>query len=292
MRRTILVTAAITASHLFCTAQILNAGFEEWTSGPNCMNPTNWGTLNGSTGILGICTAERESDNVHGGDHALRLSTEHIGFPIDQTAPGIATNGTINTTSQQVEGGHAFSDRPELLTGWYVASPQNDDEYSYSALLINETTGDTIGRAEWSGTDDVTEWTMFSAPVEYLSDDWPTLIQIILLPSRSGSPQVGSTITFDDLGHEGFVNSVEERSNRLIRPYPNPASDRLFFHLDGADILDIAIFDMLGAKVAESRLGPGGRSMDVSLLPRGLYMWQARSVDGRPLRTGKIAVTR
>ncbi|MCF8257229.1 MAG: T9SS type A sorting domain-containing protein [Flavobacteriales bacterium] len=293
MRRLLHTSVLAIAFPALCGAQILNPGFETWANIQSCQNPANWGTLNGSTAILGICTAQRETQNVHGGASALRLSTEFIGFPVNQTAPGIVTNGTINTQTEAVEGGHTFTDRPVALTGWYMAAPLNGDEYSFSALFINQTNGDTIGRAEWAGTATVTEWTMFTATVEWLSADPHGMLQIILLPSNSGNPQVGSVAHFDDMGVVmEDPTGIATQQHGIIRAYPNPATDRLFFHVGSSDLADVALFNMLGSKVAEARLTATAHAMDVSHLPAGTYFWQMATVKGEPLHTGKVMVQR
>lgn len=48
-----------------------------------------WETLNSSTSIIGVYTAERaDVANSHSGSYAMKLSTQFISFA-NQTAPGI-----------------------------------------------------------------------------------------------------------------------------------------------------------------------------------------------------------
>ena len=87
-------------------AQIPNAGFENWQSVgfPSYLQPTTWGTLNSSTSIIGVYTAERaDAANSHSGSYAMKLSTKYISFA-SQTAPGITvSSATINTTTQAID---------------------------------------------------------------------------------------------------------------------------------------------------------------------------------------------
>lgn len=272
------------------SAQLLNGGFENWTSAGNCSDPDNWGTLNGSTGILGICTAQQETANVHGGSSALALSTELIGFPINQIAPGIVTTGTINTTTQAVEGGQAFTERPTQFTGWYLADPEVGDNYSFSVLLINETTGDTVGSGGWTGTTVVTTWTMFSADVTYFLPDNPTMVQIILLPSDGLSPVVGSNVTFDDLDHQTVTVGVDEQEMALIRTYPNPVVEDVYFNLGNQDEAVVSIFNILGVKVKTQLLNGSANAVSMSEFSNGTYVWQFAKTDGEVLKTGKLLV--
>lgn len=272
--------------------QITNGDFENWTVAGNCSSPDNWGTLNGSTGILGICTAQEETSNPHSGNSALLINTQFIGFPINQTAPGIVTNGTINTSTQMVEGGQAFTERPTSFTGWYRATPVNNDTYSFSALLINEASGDTVGSAQWEGSTTVSSWTQFSAPVAYTSQDNPTLLQIILLPSDPNNPQVGSEAVFDDLDYETLTVGMSEQALSMINTYPNPVVDQVYFNLGDLEQANLVVYNILGVKILETGLTTTNNLVDMSGFANGTYVWQLADVDGQLIKTGKLLVTK
>ena len=94
-----------------------NAGFENWTASSGYDNPNFWNTLNSSTSILGIVTVSKSTD-AHSGTYSLRGETKYVPFPFDQTAPALVTTGTINTTTQEIEGGSDYTERPDSITGW------------------------------------------------------------------------------------------------------------------------------------------------------------------------------
>lgn len=272
-------------------SQIVNGGFENWSSSGSCMSPTGWGTLNGSTGILGICTAQQEQNIVHSGSSALLINTQFIGFPINQTAPGIVTNGTINTSTQAVEGGDPFTERPTSFTGWYQATPVNGDTYSFAALLINEANGDTVGRASFEGTAAVNTWTMFSADVTYSHPENPTLLQIIMLPSEGLNPQVGSEAIFDDLGYETLSVGISEDDLSLVRTYPNPVVEDVYFNFGKKETAIVTIYNMLGIKVYESSLTASSNRISMKHFANGTYIYRLSSIDGGVLKTGKLILT-
>jgi len=273
-------------------AQITNAGFETWAVAGNCSSPNGWGTLNGSTAILGICTAQPYTSAPHSGSNALLINTQFIGFPINQTAPGIVTNGTINTTTQSVEGGQAFTERPTAFTGWYKASPVNGDTYSFGALLINETTGDTVGVAGFEGTTTVNSWTEFTATVDYSSPDNATLLQIILLPSDPTNPQVGSVAYFDDLGYETVTVGLHENDAQSVRTYPNPVVNRVFFSLQESERVNISIYNILGVMVHQQYLNASNNVIDVANLPSGTYVWHMSAINGSDVQSGKLIISK
>lgn len=275
-------------------AQIINGGFESWVqNGQNCMGPESWGTINGSTGIVGVCTVEEETSDVHGGNSALKLSTKQVVIPpvIDEIAPGICTNGTVNTQTEAVEGGDAFTAQPAAFTGWYKAAPVNQDEYSFSALLINETSGDTVGYADWSDTATVSAYTQFTAPITYTSTQAPTLLQITLLPSSPGNPQIGTVVWFDDIEAEGNVANVSENNLTNISVYPNPSAERLYFKLVDKQPMNIQIFNLLGLRVLDrAHVSDWQDGIDISNLPNGTYIWKVSSSMGEITKTGKFVV--
>jgi len=277
------------------TAQIINGGFETWVqNGQNCMGPESWGTINGSTGIVGVCTVEEETSDVHSGSSALKLSTQQVVIPpvINETAPGICTNGTVNTQTESVEGGDAFTAQPASFTGWYKAAPVNQDEYSFSALLINETSGDTVGYADWSDTATVNTYTQFTAPVTYTSTQAPTLLQITLLPSSPGNPQIGTTVWFDDISAEGDVSSVAETELANIYAYPNPSEGEVNFSLGNQANAIVSVYNILGVKILESTISRDNNQLELNGIAKGTYVWQLNSIDGELIKTGKLILAK
>lgn len=292
MKTTLLTTLFTTVIALHSFGQITNGGFENWSAEGSCMSPNDWGTLNGSTSILGICTAQQETSNPNSGSSALLINTQFIGFPINQTAPGIVTNGTINTNTQAVEGGQAFTERPTSFNGWYQAAPVNGDTYSYSALLINENTGDTVGSADWGSNAVVSTWTQFSAPVTYYLPDDPTLLQIILLPSDANNPQVGSEAKFDDLDYETLTVGTSEYELAQIKTYPNPVVDQVTFNLGTIDQANLEIYNVLGSRIHTETLIGTNRTVDMSGFAKGTYIWQLSSANGERLKAGKLLLVK
>ena len=265
-------------------AQIVNSDFEDWSPhGGSCESPDDWGTLKGSTGLLGVCTTQKDTVNVQSGVAALRLETEFIGPPFNQTAPGICTNGSINTTSQDIEGGDAFTLRPDTMTGWYIAAPVNGDEYSFRALFMNG--ADTIGRAGWSDTTTVTTYTRFAAPVDWWTSQVPDMVQILLFSSDSDDPQPGSTVTFDNFGYTLSPTGLpEEAATPLFDIYPIPSQGWLQVRLNDHQAsppfntpLTIEIFNLSGQRVQLREVNATTQmvNFDLTTTPNGIYLLKA-----------------
>ncbi|HXC06560.1 MAG TPA: hypothetical protein VNZ86_17510, partial [Bacteroidia bacterium] len=77
-----------------------NAGFETWThnSFPSYDTPDSWSVTNSQTSITGVYACLK-STTVHSGSFALQLVTKNIGAPLNQLIPGVATTGTLPTSS-------------------------------------------------------------------------------------------------------------------------------------------------------------------------------------------------
>lgn len=291
MKQLLLALTVLTATSLTALAQIPEAGFENWSSG-NCGEPAGWNTVNGSTSILGLCTAQEETTNPYSGSSALKIQTGELGFPVFQTVPGLVSNGDIDIQNQSVTGGITFTDRPTAFTGWYRAEPVNGDTYSMIAVLINENTGDSVGVAIFEGTSTVTDWTFFNQPVQYLNQQIPTLLQITMFASDPLNPQNGSTVYFDELDYESITVGVQETELADIKAYPNPAADMVFFNIEKAENVVVEVYNMLGLEVLESNFTEMNNRLDVSELSAGTYIWQMISTSGQQMKTGKLLIAR
>ncbi len=214
--KNLLVTLICSLFILNINAQnIPNAGFENWTSTgfPSYENPNNWGTLNGSTSIIGVYTTVKATGaDAHSGNSAIKLVSKFISFA-NATAPGMATTGTINTSTQAVEGGFIYTQRPQALTGWYKANPQSGDNGSIEIKLWRRVGGveEEIGTATFSIFNQVSTYTKFVLPINYTSANAPDSARIILFSSNGANAVQNSELIVDDLAFAfctGFGVSV------------------------------------------------------------------------------------
>lgn len=289
MKKQLLFTAALfLAGTTLTVAQITDAGFENWTVGSPCSDLNDWNTANSTTGGFGTCTVTQETVTPHSGNSAVTLTTSSV---FGQTAPGLCTNGTIDIGSQTVTGGQAFTERPTSFSGWYQGAPMSGDSYSFSALLINETSGDTVGTAHFSGTTSVSTWTEFTAPVTYTSTDDPTVLQIIMLSSNPTGPVVGSLAKFDDLDYQMSPVGVNEQEIANISTYPNPATDQVTFNLGSIETANLEMFNVVGEKIHSETLSTANRTIDMSAFAKGTYVWRISELNGTPLKSGKLLLT-
>ena len=289
MKKHLLSLTVLLCSSAIALAQIPEGGFDNLTSEGGCSQPVGWSTVNGTTGGLGLCTAEAETSNPYSGAAALKIETGTIFF---QTVPGLVSNGTINIQSQSVSGGVPFTERPTSFSGWYRAEPENGDTYSMIAVLINENTGDSVGVAIFEGNTTVSIWTEFIQPVQYLNQQTPTLLQITMFSSDPLNPVVGSTVYFDELDYQSITVGLTETERSLIKAYPNPVVDDVYFELGEVEQAAVAVFNIIGVQVLEANLTGTNNRLDTSSLPPGTYIWQMASLYGEPLKSGKLQVAK
>jgi hypothetical protein len=185
-------------------AQLPNAGFENWQSVgfPSYLQPTNWGTLNSSTSIIGVYTAERaDSLNSHSGRYAMKLSTKFISFA-NQTAPGITvSSATINTNTQAIDGGFIYTQRPTHLSGWIKGTPAANDSSQIELTLWKWISGvkTEIGTAKFVNSIARSSYVRFLAPITYTNPANPDSALIIMSSSNTDNPVDGSVFYVDDL---------------------------------------------------------------------------------------------
>lgn len=285
-----LILSGIIAAYSVNAQSLPNPGFENWTAGSGYDNPNNWNTLNSSTSFLGIVTVSKSTD-AHGGTYSLRGETKFIGAPFNQAAPALVTTGTINTTTQEIEGGIATSERPDSITGWMKYSPVNVDTGYIEVLLYANNYQDTIGRAKFYTPVALSEWTYFSTAVEYYSAAAVEASRVILLPSSGYQPVVGSVVQFDDLA---FVTStgINENTKYEFSVYPNPATDELFIKNPLTQIATMQVYDVAGKKVTELNIGLNTTRTNISMYSPGVYLYTLTGNNSEILHTGKFAVTR
>jgi hypothetical protein len=271
--------------------QIPEGGFDNLTSSGGCSQPTGWNTVNGTTGALGLCTAESETNNPYSGFAALKITSEFFFFAA-QVIPGIVSNGNIDIQSQGVTGGIPFTERPTAFKGWYRAEPENNDTYSMIAVLINENNGDTVGAAIFEDNTTVSNWTEFNVPVDYFTQDIPTLLQINLFASDPQNPQNGSTVYFDELDYESLTVGLQENDAANINVYPNPAVDDVFFNIGAYETARVNIYNVLGTSVLEQVVTQTQNSVSLLQLTHGAYIWQLTTRKGEAIKAGKLILTK
>lgn len=267
-----------------------NAGFENWNSIGNRVDPADWNTLNPITAILGVLTCTRASGaDAHSGSYAIKLTTKTV-FGI--TANGIASTGTLITTPPYgVTGGIPFTGRPDSITGWYKYTPQGADQGFIQLMLTGSSITDTIGFVKVETPNAaVTSFTYFSAPVTYYSSSNPTNSIWILSSSRGDNPVVNSSIIVDDIAMvfnpTGLNHEMTNSSAKLLN---NPAADKLYFSTDNQSY-QLQLISVTGNTVLNRTLTSDNNAVGIDEVANGIYFYTITGMQNNLITSGKVII--
>ncbi|HOY30305.1 MAG TPA: T9SS type A sorting domain-containing protein [Bacteroidales bacterium] len=278
---------------LFCGAgcfllnaqtQIPNPGFESWSVTYPNNRPLNYRTID----TIGLHSCYKTTD-VHGGSYAMKLRSLDTTIIIyNVKLPGVATLGRINP-NYTIDKGIAFTDKPNNFRGYFKYLPVNTDTMSvivyfwrYNSVLQAK---DTMGGAFFDTSATINTYTMFDMPIQWDSNytGMPDSMNIILLASNT--VQNHTYAFFDDFSFYYLpTGMIQPLDDVLAGVYPNPAKDILFMNND--DVADINLYSATGALIRQIIAAPGDHQLDVSDLPRGIYILRMKNEAG--VRTTKI----
>ncbi|MEI7596789.1 MAG: DUF5018 domain-containing protein [Bacteroidota bacterium] len=179
----ILITVAF-SSISFSQTQAPNSGFETWTS----TLPASWNSISQVNHVSKATPA-------HSGTNAARLDTKNV--ILNGAVPGLLTLGTFNSSANTIDGGIAFTEKPDSLVIWYKYYPQTGDTALLGLGIFNN--GDTVGKASKFLTTTQSTWKRLSMPITYISSLTPDMLNIGFLSSLKSSAKVGTYLIVDDI---------------------------------------------------------------------------------------------
>ncbi len=276
---------------------IPNPGFENWIQYGGYKDPEGWFTINALTILGGNATVlQATGADAHTGSSAIRLRSISI---FGQVAPGIAATGAINPTSQSVEGGFAFDQRPVFLSGWYQYAPAGMDTASVGISLTRwnpqTQTTEVVGEGSFSEAASVNEYTRFWIPIIYFSTETPDTASIVLLSSAGENGVPSSTLLIDDLSFENdFPVSSSSTANPSIQValYPMPAGNSCFLDNPNGQFTNLEIYNLTGQLTATIALTEGTNNIDTSTLKEGIYTYRVSHQNGTVAASGKLSILR
>ena len=298
MKRTILSILTVITGFGFANAQdpTPNASFENWetiTSGLNDYSePIDWNTANECASLLGIESVSQSSDAHSGSSSALLTSMQGTG--------NILINGVLTTSSMicdpfnpGITGGTTYTSRPDSVVGWFKYAPVDVDTAYVQVILFNQE--DTVAYLKHQTWETTSEWTRFSAPLDYWSSDTPDKISVFFNSSwgngNLGEGFAGSALYIDDvdiISNPTGINDVLASAAWNI--YPNPVIGELNISMPAGGEANIEILDVTGKRVKLERINESNTKLMVDQLVAGIYLYQISSVDDVVIKTGKLLV--
>lgn len=260
---------------------IPNNGFETWT---NVNTAGSWKSNNTTVYFL------RQSTDKHGGTYAAEISSKANGSAGNLS--GILTLGNVNTTTQAVTGGIGISSQPINLHGYYKYTAGNGAEQMTITVNMTKWTGTTRltlfnGAFTSAAGVTVSTYTLFTIPITYSPNIVPDTFNIIVKSSKT-TAVVGTVSLVDDLA---FTSSSGIEESVFFKPsiYPNPATDKVFFDLNGEEF-DINITNMIGKTVYSATTSDKSFAVETSQLPVGMYLVNVQNNTFK--HTMKLMVTK
>ncbi|MEI7491188.1 MAG: PCMD domain-containing protein [Bacteroidota bacterium] len=259
---TLLTAILLPAMSGLLKAQTLipNGGFESWNNYTGYSNPTSWDTPNSA--LMGIFLFGKavvyKSADFHGGTSSCKLLTQNIAIPGSAfNAPGFITLGKlhIDIISQtfSVDGGVPINDQPTHLMGFYKFQPTGGDSCTVGILLYKTTAGvrDTIGGGLFSAKVATTDWTHFSAYINYTTPTIPDTMNIMAISSAQTDMHAGTALWVDDLSLDYTVGVDRQDPAAGISVYHDKETGRLivFCEFTREQSVNARLYDMTGREV-------------------------------------------
>ena len=224
-----------------------------------------------------------DQDDSIGYASSVKLFTKpEISFSSGEPLRGFITNGTHFYTDSSglidfSRGGTPFPYRPTHLTGMYKFEDSLSavDDFGKVIILLkshNTSTGnmDTVGYAESvNDLNPTNEWKPFSIPIQYSDTTTPDSIVLVFFSAVSGAAP--TTLWIDSIGFEFSTTSIGEEEENIPLLYPNPAN--AWIHIPFKDDRHRS-YRMYDANASEVKSGVLTRRLDVSSLPKGMYLLQ------------------
>ena len=266
---------------------IPNSGFENWTNFGNYSDPAGWDTPNEelmAIPFFGFTVVTKSTDHHGTGSFSAKLETKHLTFPA-LDIPGFMTCGKLTidiaTGSFILSGGVPVVDIPTHLKGFYKYIPKGGDS-CVIGIGLTKTTGsiqDTVGLGSFSTKDTVTDWTPFSAWIDYLSTTAPDTMNIIALSTAQDVMTIGTILYVDDLYLDYTVGTDKKDATAGISFYNDRETRRLMVFLDfeNPEFTGIRLFNMMGQEVSTIKSGlvqSGRRIIQYAEMPQGVYILQ------------------
>lgn len=304
MKKTILFVCACLAA-ISSYSQVLNGGFENWTTVGNYEIPNNWGTMNHTTATYSVYTATKATPGSPGNSY-MKLTSKSAGGSV---VNGIAVSGKLDTVTLKPVSGFPFTQRPASFNGKWQHMIYGNSQGSVRVLTTrwNATSGkrDTVAHAEQTLSGMAMSWANFAMNLTYLDSlNYPDSC-IITLQASGSNPTNNDYLWVDNLAFSGTVAVVvlppphpvglSGLENELTTHdvFPNPAKEFIMVALSvpAPQTLNLAIYDLSGKMVKHQLIsvaaGKVTEKIDTRDLSRGTYLL---SITGEKVNATKSLV--
>lgn len=301
-------------------AQLINPGFETWTSDllvPTAMNPNNgnnttgWWTYNYfNNSVLGSSpvAVTRCNDTVHTGSYSVRMQTRKytntswniyktwgipfIGHNYSDTL-GILYTGNVNETTSTFYPGIPCTQKITQFKFYYQYKPNGNDTAECRVMLVNNRNPVAGGWFKTNVGTGSSGWQQAVVNLTYVNALTPDTLWILFSSSSlDRSPKPGSILWLDDASVTlaSGINDIPGLES-AVELFPNPVTESFSIRsqLSAKENYAIDIYNLTGEHVfSSSGIKTSLTEFSVSALPKGIYIVKYTCRDG--IITKKIVV--
>lgn len=270
---------AVICLSITATAQIPNAGFENWTTVKTYSNPDGWGTMNNTTTLASVYTATKGTPGNPGSSY-LKLTSKTVGSAV---VNGIAVSGVLDSITMKPKSGFAFNSRPAKLTGKWQHMISGSSQGSVQVTLTRWDKGMnmrmTVGTGSITLSGMEMSWADFNVPISYSEGVNPDSC-IILLKASGSSPANGDYLWVDNLAFSGTVTGIGNQTSFLnnCSLSPNPAKDfiNVRLNLKVPQQISFEIINITGELIYTKNAGyiqsELNQNFDLTGVSKGIYL--------------------
>lgn len=291
MKKTILLIAAVAFTSASLFAQILNNGFENWTSMGTYSNPDNWETLNNYTAPASIYTATKGTPGNPGTSY-LKLTSKTASTTVIN---GIAVYGKINPLTYQPISGLPFAAQPVSFSGSWQHMIYGSSQGAIMVTLTKWNTAtnqrDIIATANQTLSGMAMSWANFSINLTYLSSTAPDSCMIVLKASGT-TPTNNDYLWVDNLAFNGSVTGLNNKELLLsdVTVFPNPSAEvvNVNLTLKSEQKVSVELLDLTGKLILSNDFGilqgESKQVINVSNISKGTYFVRVIADKGTEVR--------
>lgn len=317
MKKVLFSLVAVVMTISLAAQDFPDGGFENWeyTEGEYWDYQTDLlRTLNELYELNGvemetILTSFRETEDVHEGNHAIRMTSGWFGTNAIFVPGAIATLNepvTDSYVSDYVDLGvininQSYGFKPWRLTGYYKYQPVNGDSASIDMQFyyLNTQISDC---EKFIIREETPEWTPFEI-VTGLESSYYDVTEISMVFAASAAynfanleecaGQAGSSLYLDDLAFHYDAAGLVEPLMPVVKTsvYPNPSVDQIHFDFNKEVAANLVIYNLNGSEIATMPVNDTHADYNTSALANGSYLY--RLIEGNTiLSSGKFVVAK
>jgi hypothetical protein len=276
-------------------AQILNNGFENWTSMGAYSNPDNWETLNNYTALAGVYTVTKGMPGSPGASY-LMLTSKTVSTSV---VNGVAVYGKLDAPTMQGVAGLPFTQQPVRLTGNWQHMIYGSSQGSILVKLTKWNSVTNLRNVVATGSVTLTgmamSWATFTVNLTYTSSVAPDSCMIVLKASGT-TPTNNDYLWVDNLAFSGSITGINNIENNIsdVSIFPNPATENFTIELNvkKASPINFKLVDLTGKLIKEITasevFGNYKTSISITDIAKGSYFLKISSDDG--LEVKKIMI--